>query len=67
MEMSPYVLVIICLGILFFISAIVALYWCTQAGQFKDFESGARSIFSEEEPEGMQTDYFPGKKTIEKR
>jgi len=62
MELSPYVLVMISLGVLFFTSAILALYWCTKTGQFKDFERGARSIFTAEEPEGMQTDFFPGKK-----
>lgn len=62
MELSPYVLVIICLGVLFFATAILVLYWCTKTGQFKDFEKGARSIFTSEEPEGTQTDFFPGKK-----
>lgn len=62
MEISPYVLVMVCLGILFFATSILVLYWCTKTGQFKDFEKGARSIFTEEEPEGLQTDFFPGKK-----
>lgn len=60
MELNPYVLVMVCLGVLFFTSAILVLYWCTKTGQFKDFENGARTIFTEEEPEGMQTDFFPG-------
>lgn len=61
MELSPYVLVMVCLGVLFFTSAILVLYWCTKTGQFKDFEKGARSIFTADEPEGTQTDFFPGK------
>lgn len=62
MELSPYVLVMVCMGVLFFTTAILVLYWCTKTGQFKDFEKGARSIFTDEEPEGMQTDFFPGEK-----
>lgn len=62
MELSPYVLVMVCMGILFFATAILVLYWCTKTGQFKDFEKGARSIFTVEEPEGMQTDFFPRRK-----
>ncbi len=38
------------------------LAWAIKQGEFKDLRAGARSIFSEEEPVGLVTDYFPGEK-----
>jgi cbb3-type cytochrome oxidase maturation protein len=54
-------------GILFLIamgisaSAVYALAWASKSGQFTDFDAQSRSIFDETEPEGMQTDFFPGR------
>lgn len=61
MEISPYALVILALMVLFFVSSIYALYWSAKQGHFQNLDAGARSIFTPEEPEGQQTDYFPGK------
>ena len=48
---------------LFFVVAALALNWAARHGQLKHFEAGSRVIFDgEEEPEGVQTDYFPNKK-----
>lgn len=48
------------LGLLFFGTTVYAFVWARRQRQFKDFDDGARSIFDEEEPEGMVTDRFPG-------
>lgn len=61
MEISPYALVILGLMVVFFISSIYALYWSAKQGHFQDLEAGARSIFTPDEPEGQQTDFFPAK------
>ncbi len=59
------VLVLILFGLLFFAVAVFALYWAAKTGQFGQFDKGSKSIFDEEEPEGVQTDFFP-KKRIKK-
>ncbi|HSI87267.1 MAG: cbb3-type cytochrome oxidase assembly protein [Candidatus Methylacidiphilales bacterium] len=41
-------------------SALAALYWATQDGQFMNLEKGAESIFDKDEPIGKCTDAFPG-------
>ncbi|PTY06731.1 hypothetical protein DB346_00245 [Verrucomicrobia bacterium LW23] len=41
-------------------SALAALYWATQDGQFVDIEKNAECIFDKDEPIGKCTDYFPG-------
>ena len=64
MQIDLYIAIIVLLGIMFFMTGIVVLYWCVKNGQLKDFEKGAKSIFTEEEPEGVQTDFFPGKRNI---
>ena len=51
---------IIFLGALFFIVAISALYWTAKKGQLRDFDSQAKTIFTDEEPEGEISDTFPG-------
>ncbi len=38
------------------------LAWAIKQGEFKNLRQGARSIFDEEEPVGMVTDYFPGER-----
>ena len=43
---------IIFLGVVFFIVAISALYWTAKKGQLRDFNSQAKTIFTDEEPEG---------------
>ena len=48
-------------GALLFASAVYALHWAAKNGQFDDFEKGAKTIFTEEEPEGELLDSFPGK------
>ncbi len=42
-------------------SAVWALAWAIQTGQFRDFRDGAASIFDDGEPVGQVTDRFPGK------
>lgn len=40
--------------------AIYAFIWAAKNGQFRDLDAQSRSIFDEYEPEGTQTDHFPG-------
>ena len=47
------------LAVIFFASVIYALYWAVKTGQFQKMEQGAKTIFTAEEPEGQQTDFFP--------
>jgi nitrogen fixation-related uncharacterized protein len=42
-------------------SAVYALFWASKTGQLRNLDAQSRSIFDETEPEGMQTDFFPGK------
>ena len=53
------------------ITMVWLLAWAIRQGEFKNLRSGARSIFSEDEPVGMVTDYFPGEgpkmRDVEKR
>ena len=53
---------IILLGIVFFISALGTLYWSSKRGQLRDFDAQAKTIFTDEEPEGVVSDQFPDKK-----
>jgi len=46
-----------------FASAVYALFWAAKNGQLDNFENSAKSIFTEEEPEGEMIDSFPGKKS----
>jgi cbb3-type cytochrome oxidase maturation protein len=54
-------------GLLFLIallisaSAVYAFFWASRNGEFRDFEAQSRVIFDDQEPEGRQTDFFPGK------
>ena len=41
-------------------SAVWALVWAIQSGEFNDIKGGAASIFDNEEPIGVITDAFPG-------
>ncbi len=50
-----------------FASAIYALFWASKNGQLDNFEKGAKTIFTEEEPEGEVIDSFPDKKSSKKK
>lgn len=43
------------------------LAWAIKQGEFKNLRQGARSIFDDEEPVGMVTDYFPGESPLMKQ
>ncbi|MGH8017167.1 MAG: cbb3-type cytochrome oxidase assembly protein CcoS [Opitutaceae bacterium] len=55
-------------GVLFLIalaisaSAVYAFFWASKRGEFRDFDAQSRMIFDDKEPEGVQTDFFPGKR-----
>ncbi len=55
-------LILVLVAVLFFLSVVAALVWAIRNNQLKNLEKGARTIFTEEEPEGVQQDFFPGKK-----
>lgn len=48
------------------VSAVYGFMWALKNGQLRDFDAQARSIFDESEPEGVQTDFFPGKSPQQK-
>ena len=56
---------LIFLGVVFFIVAVSALYWSAKKGQLREFDSQAKTIFTEEEPEVEISDTFPSKKSEE--
>ena len=56
---------LIFLGVVFFIVAVSALYWSAKNGQLREFDSQAKTIFTDEEPEGEISDTFPSKKSEE--
>lgn len=66
-EWNITLIIIFSLGGLFFVSAVAALWWSAKNGQLRDFERSSRSIFTEEEPEGVHTDYFPGEAAKQSR
>ncbi|MDX6766845.1 MAG: cbb3-type cytochrome oxidase assembly protein [Candidatus Methylacidiphilales bacterium] len=41
-------------------SAVYALFWAAEDGQFQDMEASSKVIFDQGEPEGEITDVFPG-------
>lgn len=47
--------------VLFGTAAVLAMGWAVRAGQFENFDRGARSIFGPDEPVGEPTDAFPRK------
>jgi nitrogen fixation-related uncharacterized protein len=61
MQWSAYIILGMVFASVFFVCAAYALYWAHKNGQLSNFEEGAKSIFDEEEPQGDQTDFFPGK------
>jgi len=42
-------------------TAVYAFRWAIKSGEFRDLEAQSRSIFDATEPEGVQTDFFPGR------
>ena len=46
----------------FFVIAIFALTWAAKRSHLQHFEEQSKSIFDEEEPEGMEQDAFPVRK-----
>ena len=56
---------LIFLGVVFFTVAVSALYWTAKKGQLRNFNSQAKTIFTDEEPEGEVSDTFPGQKNEE--
>lgn len=50
---------LIFLGVVFFTVAVSALYWSAKKGQLRNFDKQAKTIFTEEEPEGEVSDSFP--------
>ena len=53
---------LIFMGVVFFTVSVGALYWSSKRGQLRDFDKQARTIFTDEEPEGEVSDSFPEKK-----
>ncbi len=45
--------------VLFGAATVLAMGWAVRAGQFENFDRGARSIFGPDEPVGEPTDAFP--------
>lgn len=56
---SGLLIIILIFGALLFASAVGALVWAVRSGQMDNFEKGAKTIFTEEEPEGDRLDHFP--------
>jgi cbb3-type cytochrome oxidase maturation protein len=56
-----YLIIGLIIGGLFFGLAIMGLNWAVKNGQFRDLDKGSRVVFDDEEPEGQQTDFFPGR------
>lgn len=67
MDWVTYIIIGFVLAGLFFASAAYALNWSRKNGQFKDIEKGARTIFTDEEPEGVMGDHFPAKRSKRER
>lgn len=61
MEVSNYteLLPIILLGVAFFTVAVTMLYWSSKKGHLRNFDAQAKTIFTDEEPEGEVSDAFP--------
>jgi nitrogen fixation-related uncharacterized protein len=50
---------IILLGVAFFVVTVAVLYWSAKKGHLRNFDDQAKTIFTEEEPEGEVSDEFP--------
>lgn len=45
-------IILMYIGLAFFMSVVWMLYWSAKTGQLRNFEAQSRMIFDEEEPEG---------------
>jgi cbb3-type cytochrome oxidase maturation protein len=59
MEWNYCLTFIVLLGVFFFFSCLIAFLWAVRQGQFSAFEEQAKVIFTDEEPQGAHSDYFP--------
>lgn len=60
--MTTVLFVFLAAGLVFFAgTTLAAFFWAAKAGQFRDFDAAARSIFDDGEPVGVTTDAFIGK------
>ena len=67
MEWSHYIVLLFSLTGFFFGVGLVALAWAVRAGQMRDFDQAATSIFDDEEPMGKQSDLFPTARNVDQR
>jgi len=58
--MSVIWILFVCSVLVLPATALWALRWAMQNGEFKDLNMQALSIFDEDEPVGRMTDRFPG-------
>ena len=63
MDVNDYkqLLPLIFLGLAFFSVSVSMLYWSAKTGGLRRFDRQARTIFTDEEPEGEVSDTFPSK------
>lgn len=61
MDVHDYkeLLPILLLGVTFFVVTVVVLYWSAKKGHLRNFDAQAKTIFTDEEPEGEVSDQFP--------
>lgn len=61
MDVHDYkeLLPILIIGVAFFVVAAGMLYWSAKKGHLRNFDAQAKTIFTEEEPEGEVSDAFP--------
>lgn len=55
---------LVLLALLIVSSAVYAFVWASKSGEFHDLEAQSRSIFDATEPEGIATDFFPGRAPV---
>jgi len=58
--MIVYYLAVFGIMLLFGGTVVWGLWWSINGGQLSDFQKGANSIFTDDEPIGRMTDAFPG-------
>jgi len=59
MDILTYMTAVAIFGGCVFGCGLFALNWAHRAGQLRDFDNGARTIFDDDEPAGVLTDRFP--------
>lgn len=65
--MIIYYVTVFGMTLLFGATVVWGLWWSVRGGQFSNFNKGARSIFTDDEPEGVVTDLFPDvRQTLDK-